>query len=247
MGPRDAIVEIGSGPGALSERILRYGAQLMAVEKDPLFATSLERLQTEDARLKVIQGDILDCDTSSFLPKHKQKIKVVANLPYQITTPILIKLLPLYEEIQTLTLMVQYEVALRLFAEKGSKDYSSLTLFLRYYAEPISFFKVKPTSFFPVPGVHSAVVQIRLKKPPELPPEDFFAVTRSAFGQRRKMIRVGLKQIRTSEEIEAACTLSGISSTMRPQDLGFDDFLRLACALKRIPPTISSPPKPKKS
>ncbi len=224
----DSVVEIGAGPGALTQVLLQTGAHVIAIEKDTIFATALEDLQTEDGRLEVISADFLTLPLESFLST-KKKIKVVANLPYQITTPIITRLVPLYTQIQALTLMVQKEVALRFIAQKGSADYSSFTLFLQYYADIFYGFNVTPTCFYPAPKVHSAVVQLVLKPPPAIPfPEKLI---RRAFQQRRKMLRTSLKDL----PIEPFLKEMGLNPQARPEELSLSNFLELSTRLSAHP------------
>lgn len=224
----DHVLEIGPGPGALTEALLQEKAYVTAVEMDGAFAAALEQLQTDGNHLEVISQDFLKFDIEAFCKNIKKKIKVVANLPYHITTPILAKLLPLTSHIESLTVMVQKEVAKRFLAEPGSKDWNSFSLFLRFYADPAYGFTVEPTCFFPKPQVQSAVVKLTLKKPPEVScPVRFFKLTRTAFGQRRKMLRASLKKIYPSKLIEESIQEFGAKSDVRPEELSLPDFLRL--------------------
>src|SRR5579872_3783190 len=132
----DIVVEIGAGPGALTQALLETGVRVIAIEKDRAFAETLPRLQTADNRLQVLCEDFLEFPLEEFLKEFQaqgKRIKVVANLPYHITTPVIARLLPLYPLIYSLTLMVQKEVAARFVASKGSSDYSSFTLFLQFF------------------------------------------------------------------------------------------------------------------
>jgi 16S rRNA (adenine1518-N6/adenine1519-N6)-dimethyltransferase len=224
----DHVLEIGPGPGALTEALLHAQAYVTAVEMDPNFAKALHKLQTDGLHLDVIAQDFLKFDIDSLCKKSKKKIKVVANLPYHITTPILARLLPLHTHIESLTVMVQKEVGLRFLAHPGTKDWNSFSLFLRFYADPDYGFTVEPSCFFPKPKVHSAVIKIILKKPPDISsPSRFFTVTRTAFQQRRKMLRASLKKLYSSEQIEGSLQELGKKPTTRPEDLSLHDFLRL--------------------
>lgn len=201
----DLVVEIGPGPGALTKALLEAGAEVIAVEKDKTFAAHLPKHE----HLEVFYDDFLDFP----LEKHlRKKAKVVANLPYNITTPILSKLVPLHDKISSITVMVQKEVADRFVAKPGSKDYSSLTLFLNFYCKSILGFTVAPTCFYPRPKVHSAVVQLIPHPPPYVSSEEkFFKLVRKAFQKRRKMLRASIQ----------------VDDTRRPEDLTLNDFLRL--------------------
>lgn len=231
---RDFVIEIGPGPGALTQALLDRGAQVLAIELDPIFAKSLDRLQTPDGRLEVIQGDILKFPLINVLQKSKgKKCKVVANLPYHITTPILTLLLPLVDLVESLTVMVQKEFAQRMAAHKGTPEYSSFTVFLQFYSTTTKSFDVKPGSFFPRPKVHSSVVHCKLHPPLlENQEEQFFKLTRTAFGQRRKMLRSSLRDLYNPEKVEQALIKMGHPHTERPEELSVDEFIFLYKALR---------------
>lgn len=224
----DHVLEIGPGPGALTEALLQEKAFVTAVEMDSNFAKALDTLQTEDGRLTVVNQDFLKFDLEDLCKKSKKKIKVVANLPYHITTPILARLLPLDAHIESLTVMVQKEVGLRFLAHPGTKEWNSFSLFLRFYSEPEYGFTVPPSCFFPKPRVESAVVKIILRKHPEVSSQTkFFEMTRASFGQRRKMLRASLKKLYSSSQVEESLQDLGKAITTRPEDLSLHDFLRL--------------------
>ncbi|MBS0620300.1 MAG: ribosomal RNA small subunit methyltransferase A [Verrucomicrobia bacterium] len=221
----DRVVEIGPGPGALTEALLRKGAHVIAIEMDSHFAPLLERLQTSDHRLQILQADALEQSFEKLFPG--SSYKVVANLPYHITTPLLVKLLPLYPKIQSLTIMVQKEFAERMLAKPGNKDYSSFTLFTQFYSNPGGHFLVSPTCFYPQPRVQSAVVLCALCIPP-LPAHEqdpFFELVRSCFQKRRKMVKTALKPLYPS--IEKALISSGLNPETRPEDLSLEQFIAL--------------------
>jgi 16S rRNA (adenine1518-N6/adenine1519-N6)-dimethyltransferase len=225
--PNDSVLEIGAGPGALTQMLLQTGAPVLAVEKDSVFATALNRLQTTPPQLSVISRDFLELDLTTLFTG-KAPIKVVANIPYNITTPIILHLIPHYQNVDTITLMVQREVALRLTAKKGTADYSSLTLLLQYYADVKFGFNIEPTCFYPPPTVRSSVVQIRLKKPRQEPyPEQFI---RAAFQQRRKTIRSSVKNLYPN--IGDALENLRLNPNSRPEELSLDEFIALDLLLK---------------
>jgi 16S rRNA (adenine1518-N6/adenine1519-N6)-dimethyltransferase len=246
--PGDFIVEIGPGPGALTQALLEKGAHVLAVEMDTLFADALTRLQTSDSRLKVACADILAFPLQDALGKQgNKKAKIVANLPYHITTPILALLLPLHTLVDSLTIMVQKEFADRMAASPKTPEYSSFTVFLQFYASLDKSFAVSPHCFFPKPTVHSAVVHCTLHPPLlENGAEGFFQMTRTAFGQRRKMLRSSLKDLFRAENIEHALAHIGHPGTARPEELRIDEFISLYVALKRnrLLPQPESPLSP---
>lgn len=224
--PGDEVLEIGPGPGVLTEALLKRGAYVLCIEKDALLASALSRLSTQN-NLKVITGDVLKIS----LPSFNKKIKVVANLPYKITTPILERFLPLNGTISSLTLMVQKEVGLRLAASAKSSDYSRLSLFARYYSDPTYCFSIKPQSFSPPPKVTSCVVHFHLKAR-SIEPTAFFTITKRAFQQKRKMLRSSLKTLIDPGLIEKTLVEMGHLVTARPQDLSLEEFAFLSDCLK---------------
>lgn len=207
--PGDRILEIGPGPGALTEELLKRGAHVIAIEKDPKFAKALERLQV-DGRLSVYEADVLDFDFS-ILPG---PLKVAANLPYHITTPILEKLCEHHSLFSSAHLMVQKEVADRVIAKEGSKTISSLTLFLQIYAKLSIAVKVSERCFYPAPKVSSSVVKLEFHEPRLKDPQPLIDWFRKAYQQRRKMLRSTLG-------------IEGEAATLRPEDLSLDDWIRL--------------------
>lgn len=220
----DLIVEIGPGPGALTEFLLQTGARVVAIEKDRIFAKALERLQSD--RLQIFEADALEFDLSPFFSF--PSIKVVANLPYQLTSPLLGKLVPLAPHIKSLTLMVQKEVADRMTAIAGSKDYSSLSLFISLYAKAKTCFVVEPTCFYPRPKVRSAVVHLDLHTPPaDLHADAFIQFVRTAFGKRRKTLRSSLRDLFPPEKITSALQTLHLSEDARPETLSLKEFIQL--------------------
>lgn len=217
--PGDTVLEIGPGPGALTEALINAGAKVTAVEMDKEMAEQLQELD-----VKVHCSDILDFD----LDQLEGPIKVVANLPYHITTPILAKLLTRRDKFTSVTVMVQEEVGRRMVASPGSKVFGHLTLFLSFYSDVHYLFKVGHNCFYPKPKVDSAVVQMVLKKPPlEEDLEGFFKMTRKAFEQRRKMLRKSLSDLYPTEKVIEAMKASQIQEQARPEELSLDDLLRL--------------------
>lgn len=222
MARGDTVLEIGPGPGALTDALIEKGANLIVVEIDRLFAAGIER---RGDNVRVIQGDFLKVDLDEILPKGK-KIRVIANLPYHITTPILAKIAPRMDLFASLTVMVQEEVGRRMTSKVGSEDYSSLSLFLHYYSDPKYVFRVSRHCFYPEPSVDSAVIHLELKEPPAIKrPDLFFGLTRAAFGKRRKMLRASLESLFPKERIVETLLDLGYSENTRPEELSLDDFL----------------------
>lgn len=213
--PGDSVLEIGSGPGALTQELLAAGAHVFAVEIDRIFARELNRFQTADERLKVFETDFLEFP----MERLPSPIKVVANLPYHITSPILEKLCA--HPFISLTLMVQKELADRIGSRPGTKEYSSFTIFLQFYSQLHSTFSVSASCFYPRPKVDSTVIRLDAKTPPPVDPAKFFPIVRKAFTQRRKMIRTSLHDY---PQIQAALTPY---PNARPEDLSLADWLEI--------------------
>lgn len=232
----DIVLEIGPGPGSLTQALLEAGAQVIAVEKDRVLAQALERLQTNENQLSIFCHDILTFPLQEHLSSlaSGQKAKVIANLPYHLTTPILTQLAPLKTLFSSLTVMVQEEVARRLTAQPGTSDYSSLSVFVRFYTEPSYAFTVSHHCFYPAPRVNSAVVVLRLRQPPLNPEaaQGFFRLTRTAFEHRRKMLRASLKDLYSPPHVEAALVAIGQNPMARPEVLSLEEFLQLYALLK---------------
>jgi 16S rRNA (adenine1518-N6/adenine1519-N6)-dimethyltransferase len=217
--PQDTILEIGPGPGALTERLVAYGVHVYAVEKDRILAEALKRF----SKVMVFTEDIQEFDLN-LLPA---KTKVIANLPYHLTTPILGLLVPRYDLFSTITVMVQEEVARRMTAQAKSPNYSALTVFLRFYTELFYAFKVSRNCFYPRPKVDSAVVSLSLKVPPPVDAEAFFALVHKVFQHRRKMVKTIL-----GPSVESVLVALGENPWARPEELSLESFLRLYTHLK---------------
>ncbi|AAD19196.1 16S rRNA (adenine(1518)-N(6)/adenine(1519)-N(6))-dimethyltransferase RsmA [Chlamydia pneumoniae] len=225
--PQDWVLEIGPGFGALTEELIAAGAQVIAIEKDPMFAPSLEELPI---RLEIIDACKYPLDQ---LQEYKTlgKGRVVANLPYHITTPLLTKLfLEAPDFWKTVTVMVQDEVARRIVAQPGGRDYGSLTIFLQFFADIHYAFKVSASCFYPKPQVQSAVIHMKVKETLPLSDEEipvFFTLTRTAFQQRRKVLANTLKGLYPKEQVEQALKELGLLLNVRPEVLSLNDYLAL--------------------
>lgn len=229
----DSALEVGPGPGALTEALLAAHADVVAVEMDKTLAEALTRLPHEPGQLHVLQQDILKTSWDSikalFTPSNK-KVKLIANLPYHITTPVLEKFVPMHDKIESIVVMVQDEVGRRMAAEAGSKEFGSLSLFLSFYAHVEYQFKVGRRCFFPAPKVDSAVVKLTLRPTPQgIDPGKFFTLSRTAFQQRRKSLRASLKLVCPPQKIENALKSLELPPLARPEELSLSQW----CALYR--------------
>lgn len=232
--PGDRVLEIGPGPGALTGLLIESGAHVVAVEMDDTFARELPRLSKEDGDLQVINQDILKTDLETLF-KGQTGVKVVANLPYHITTPILSMLMPLHAIFSSITVMVQDEVAKRFTASPQSKDWGSISVFLNYYSTPSYSFKIHSNAFYPPPKVDSAIVHFELKKGRVVSnPEELFALVRTAFQTRRKMLRVSLKRLYSSELVMDILSSLSINPQSRPEDLSLDNWIDFYEALLSV-------------
>lgn len=227
----DIVLEVGPGPGSLTEELLNADAHVLAVEKDEVFARELSRLKTPDNHLEVFCDDIMEFsldDALKLLLHGDRKAKVIANLPYHLTTPIIANMVTRRDLFSKLILMVQDEVARRFVAKPGTADYSSFTVFLGFYCKATYGFTVGRNCFYPAPKVDSAVVMLEPIEPPAISdPDRFFQLTRTAFNQRRKMLRSSLRNIYPHDTIEQGLQAIGKKGEARPEELSLAEFIRL--------------------
>lgn len=240
----DYVFEIGPGLGALTELILQKGARVWAIEKDERFAEILRGELEGDYRdqLTVICQDILKFKFAALpaLPK-KMKWKIVSNLPYYITAPILFFLIDARQFISKAVLMMQKEVAERLNAIPGNKSYGRLTLGVRYSADVRHLFDVAATCFTPPPEVDSSVLELTFRDRPKLPAgirdEDVFHVIQIAFSQRRKtlfrLVRDAFKKEISKPELEDIFKRLKLNEKIRGEDLLLKDFIELTARLQQ--------------
>ena len=219
------IIEIGPGIGCLTAELAKRYKKVIAFEIDETLIPVLKYTLGEFHNVEVINQDIMEVDLAAVIAEKAagEKISVCANLPYYITTPILMRLLESRIEFDSITVMVQAEVAARLAAAAGTADYGAITASLNYYGSPKKLFTVSAGNFMPAPKVNSAVVRKDEKV--------FFAVIKAAFGQRRKTLvnalQTGFKD-KTKEELTAAVTSLGFDERIRGEKLSTADFVALA-------------------
>ena len=222
-----SIIEIGPGPGGLTRALLESeAAHVTAIERDPRCIAALQDLAAAyPGRLTIIGGDALALDPASLTAAPR---KIVANLPYNIATPLLLGWLRQIAQYQSLTLMFQKEVALRLAAAPRSRDYGRLSVVTQFLAEPRLLFDIPARAFVPPPNVTSTVVQLTPRAIPlgvcELPALE--RITAAAFGQRRKMLRASLRSL--GGDAEALLATAGIAPTRRAEELTVAEFCALA-------------------
>jgi 16S rRNA (adenine1518-N6/adenine1519-N6)-dimethyltransferase len=234
-GPLDhaAIVEIGPGPGGLTRALLAAGARrVVAIERDRRCLDALSELACAyPGRLELVAGDALTLDPAEISDPPR---KIVANLPYNIATPLLLAWLDRIREYESLTLMFQREVAERLTAMPRSKSYGRLSVLVQWLTEPQIVFDIPPRAFVPPPKVVSSVVSILPRAEPLAPASKSAVerVTSAAFGQRRKMLRTSLKSLGLPPEALLVC--AGISPTARAEELTVEEFCALARAAQAL-------------
>ena len=225
----DTVLEVGPGIGTLTQGLAESKAQVVAVELDtrllPVLATTLEGYDN----VRVVHGDILKVNIMEEVGA--PEFKVCANLPYYITTPIIFTLLEKRLPMERLVAMVQKEVAERMAAQPGGKEYGALSVAIQYYTEPEIAFIVPPTSFIPAPAVDSAVIvcKRRSKPPVEVCDEAlFFRVVKAAFSLRRKMLSNSLKNMGIKgEQVAKWLELAGVDGKRRAETLSLEDFAKL--------------------
>jgi 16S rRNA (adenine1518-N6/adenine1519-N6)-dimethyltransferase len=225
-----SVVEIGPGPGGLTRALLDCGAgHVTAIERDERCIAALEELAAAyPGRLTIIPGDALTIDPASLVAAPR---KVVANLPYNIATPLLLGWLRRIDAFESLTLLFQKEVAQRLVAKPRTKDYGRLTIVTQWLASVRMLFDIPGRAFVPAPKVTSTLVQI-VPRPQPLGAcrlEDLERVTAAAFGQRRKMLRASLRSL--GRHSDAILAVAGIARTARAEELPVEAFCALARAL----------------
>lgn len=229
----DTVLEVGPGIGTLTQALAETGAKVIAVEIDRGLLPILDKTLHGYENVEIINQDILQLDIKQALGE--KPFKVVANLPYYITTPIIFSLLEQKLPIERLVVMVQKEVAERMTAAPGGKTYGALSVAMQYYTEPTLVFNVPATAFIPSPNVESAVVvcKTRTKPPVDVDEKIFFSVVKAAFSVRRKMLSNALKNIGISgEAVTAWLERANIDGKRRGETLSQEEFARLANTFK---------------
>lgn len=225
--PEDTVVEIGPGLGTLTRFLSLYSKKVIAIELDKRLIEKLKGILSESSNVQIIQADALKFPYDTI----EGNFKVVANIPYYITTPLLFRLLEFKDKIPGMTLLMQKEVAKRIAASHGSKEYGVLSISSQFYTKPKLDFTVSRKAFLPPPKVDSAVVSFEVSQSPLYPVRDeklFFSIVKTAFSQRRKTITNSLK---TFEGIKDALRKADIDPGIRPEKLSITDFAKLADAL----------------
>ncbi len=238
IGSEDTVLEVGPGIGTLTQYLAEAAGRVYAVEIDRNLLPILEETLAPYDNVSVINDDILKVDIAAIAAKASGPIKVVANLPYYITTPIIMGLLENHIPVKSITVMVQKEVAERMQAAPGTKDYGALSLAVQYYAEAYIAANVPPNCFMPRPNVGSAVIRLTTHEQPPVEVRDekqMFEIIRASFNQRRKTLVNGISNYAglsyTKEEVGKALEGLGLSATVRGETLTLAQFAALADAL----------------
>ncbi|MBX9231631.1 16S rRNA (adenine(1518)-N(6)/adenine(1519)-N(6))-dimethyltransferase RsmA [Coprococcus catus] len=232
----DMVLEIGPGIGTMTQYLAEAAGKVVAVEIDRNLLPILQETLSDYDNVKVIHADVLSLDLEKLVQEENggRPIKVVANLPYYITTPIIMALFEQHVPLANVTVMVQKEVAARMKSGPGSKDYGALSLAVQYYAEPYIVANVPCNCFMPRPNVDSAVIRLtRYEEPPVQVKDEkmLFKIIRASFNQRRKTLQNGLNNSSelnfTKDQIAAAIAAAGFSPSVRGEALTLEQFARL--------------------
>ena len=232
MTPGEPVLEVGPGIGTLTQGLAQSGADVTAIELDRRLLEVLDTTLASYDNVRIVHGDVLKLDVPTIM-NHKP-FKVVANLPYYITTPIIMSLLESKLPIERLVVMVQKEVALRMVAKPGTKDYGALSVAVQYYTEPDIVLDVPPKSFLPAPAVTSSVIRCVLRDKPPVDVIDeklFFRVVKAGFAQRRKTFANTMKTTGLSKDrIEELLAKANIDGQRRGETFTLQEFADVANA-----------------
>lgn len=241
IGKEDIILEIGPGIGTMTQYLAEAAGHVYAVEIDKNLLPVLAETLADYDNVTVINEDILKVNIAALLEGSTGKVKVVANLPYYITTPIIMGLFENHVPAESITVMVQKEVAQRMQAGPGSKDYGALSLAVQYYAEPYIVANVPPNCFMPRPNVGSAVIRLARWQTPPVAVQDekqMFALIRASFNQRRKTLQNGISNAENlsfkKEQVVCALREMGLPETVRGETLSLGQFAKLSDLLGKM-------------
>ena len=237
----DFVLEIGPGIGTMTQYLAEAAGHVLAVEIDKTLIPILHETLASYDNVEVINEDVLKLDICKIVKEKNggKPVKVVANLPYYITTPIIMGLLESHVPVESITVMVQKEVAMRMQAGPGTKDYGALSLAVQYYCEPYIAANVPPNCFMPRPNVGSAVIRLTSHKKPVAVKNEklMFDIIRASFNQRRKTLVNGLYNVgglnKSKEELAAVFESIGLAANVRGETLTLEQFAALSDALSK--------------
>ena len=237
----DLIIEIGPGLGTLTKELLDKAGKVICIELDKRMIEILNDRFSMYDNFKVLNDDVLKVDLKNLISKEKIKTtKIVANLPYYITTPIIMKLLEERLDIETITVMIQKEVADRLVTNPGTGDTGAITYAIHYYTEPKRVLEVPNTAFIPAPKVNSTVINLTILKEPKVKVQDeakLFELIKTAFMQKRKTLLNALSNSNkygSKEEISKVLESLKIDSRVRPEKLTLEEFAKITETISKI-------------
>jgi len=222
----DSLIEIGPGLGAITKKVSEKVKKLEAIEIDRDLCEILNRELSACKNLKVICADFLKFDLSAL----KQEVKIIGNLPFYLTSPIISHIIKHKKFISSAFITVQKEVAERIIASVGKKQYGSFSCFVQYYTKPMILFVIKKTCFWPRPEVDASFVKLEFLSKPPIKVKDerlFFSIIRTAFNQRRKNILNSLDKIIPKAKLQKSLNRLSIDSSVRPENLSLEDFRKI--------------------
>ncbi|MDP2906220.1 MAG: 16S rRNA (adenine(1518)-N(6)/adenine(1519)-N(6))-dimethyltransferase RsmA [Candidatus Omnitrophota bacterium] len=232
---QDVVLEIGAGRGELTALIAPRVSKVLAVEIDAELVPELAENLKIYPNVRIINADILRLDLKKRIPAGNRKIKVIGNIPYYISSPIMARIFKYHKLISSAYITVQKEFAVRVAATAGNKDYGSLSCWTQFYSEPRILFSISKNCFFPRPKVDSSLLALRFRNKPLLAKvleRKFFKITRAAFNQRRKTLRNSLSEVASRAALEAYFKKYSFDPDIRPEKLRPQDFINLAKELK---------------
>lgn len=237
----DLVIEIGPGLGTLTKELVERAGKVICIELDKRMIKILNDRFSMYKNFRIINDDVLKVNLKKIISNEKLKnAKIVANLPYYITTPIIMKLLEERLDIETITVMIQKEVANRLITKPGTGDTGAITYAINYYTEPKKVLDVPNIAFIPAPKVNSTVINLKVLKQPKVEVENeekFFELIKIAFMQKRKTLLNSLtnsQKYGSKEHIEKKLELLGINSKIRPEKLTLEEFAKISATINKI-------------
>lgn len=239
IGPEDYVLEIGPGIGTLTEELALKAKKVVAIELDKDLLPILDETLSQYENVEIIHGDVLKVDLKKIMEEKldNKRVKLVANLPYYVTTPIITKLLESDLNLDSIIVMVQKEVAERIGAKAGGKEYGSLSVFVSFFSQAEIIINVPKTVFMPQPKVDSAVIKLDIKKElPDIDRDKFFKVVKAAFSKRRKTLLNALSSYGFNidkETIKETLEKLNIKPEVRAENLSVEDFIKIS---KSLPP-----------